>query len=66
MNEADIATVERVFHTLAQHCGERGDNEGAVATLERIIRERDSASVQLKDAVRNIIADESRVGGLLR
>ena len=26
---------------LSRHCGERGDNEGAVYTLERIIRERD-------------------------
>jgi len=28
---------------LQQHCGERGDNEGAVETLDRILRERDRA-----------------------
>ncbi len=32
---------------LSNHCGERGDNEGAVETLQRIIRERDAARGQL-------------------
>lgn len=36
------ATVRALYKILFQHCGERGDNEGAVETLERIIRERDS------------------------
>lgn len=36
------ATVQLV-HVLQEHCGERGDNEGAVETLRRIIKEREEA-----------------------
>ena len=32
---------KQLVSVLMNHCGERGDNEGAVETLERIIRERD-------------------------
>lgn len=31
----------QLCEVLIGHCGERGDNEGALETLERIIRERD-------------------------
>lgn len=34
---------------LQRYCGERGDNEGATETLERIIRERD---ILLKNAIK--------------
>lgn len=43
MNDAAIETVEQVFKLLADHCGERGHDEGAVETLMRIIHERDKA-----------------------
>lgn len=33
----------RLLEILQSHCGERGEAEGAVETLERIIRERDAA-----------------------
>lgn len=32
---------EQLVAILIKYCGERGDNEGAVETLERIIGERD-------------------------
>lgn len=36
------STLEKeLIAILIKHCGERGDNEGAVETLERIIGERD-------------------------
>jgi len=31
---------------LSEHCGERGDSEGAVETLQRIIRERGALKAQ--------------------
>lgn len=37
--------------TLQRYCGERGDNEGAVETLTRIIHERDSAQRMADDMV---------------
>jgi len=47
-DEAEIERnklLEHLLHILAQHCGK---NEGAVETLERIIRERDTAQSALK------------------
>ncbi len=35
-------TCTAILQTLWDHCGERGNNEGAVETLNRIIRERDT------------------------
>lgn len=32
--------LQGIIDILQQHCGERGDNEGAVETLQRIVRER--------------------------
>ena len=37
----------QLTEVLSQHCGQRGDNEGAVETLDRIIRERDAAMTKL-------------------
>lgn len=45
MNEGNQSTKEeallQLITILNRHCGERGDNEGAVETLERIIKERE-------------------------
>lgn len=41
--ERDRKLLRDLIFILQQHCGERGDSEGAVETLERIIRERDRA-----------------------
>lgn len=38
---------EQLVEILAAHAGESGDNEGAVATLDRIIRERDALAATL-------------------
>lgn len=38
---------QQLCEVLINHCGERGDNEGAVDTLCRIIRERDLAMNKL-------------------
>ena len=35
---------------LAKYCGERGDNEGFIETLERIIKER---NILLQNAIKN-------------
>ena len=43
MSEIRETKLEReLVAILSRHCGERGDNEGAVETLNRIIRERDT------------------------
>lgn len=39
---SDKALQDQLIGILQNHCGERGDNEGAVETLNRIIRERDA------------------------
>jgi hypothetical protein len=40
----DTKSLEyQLCEVLGKHCGERGDNEGAVDTLCRIISERDEA-----------------------
>lgn len=36
----DPILLRQLLAILIKHCGERGDNEGAVETLERIVRER--------------------------
>lgn len=38
---------QQLCEVLMEHCGQRGDNEGAVDTLYRIIRERDAAMTKL-------------------
>jgi hypothetical protein len=46
---ADAGGLEaQLIAILAKHCGERGDNEGAVETLCRIIRERDEANEYIR------------------
>jgi hypothetical protein len=40
---SDVTLLNELLAVLIQHCGEKGDNEGAVDTLKRIIRERDNA-----------------------
>jgi hypothetical protein len=37
---------------LMRYCGERGDSEGAVETLERIIRERE---ILLKNGIKHVL-----------
>lgn len=37
--ESDL--LDQMCALLMRHCGEKGDNEGAYETLERIIKERD-------------------------
>lgn len=34
-------THRKLINILADHCGETGENEGAVETLERLLREHD-------------------------
>lgn len=42
----DIGTLEQqLLRILMEHCGERGDSEGAVETLQRIIDERNRAAL---------------------
>ncbi len=36
-----MTTEQKLIEILSRHCGERGDNEGAIETLERIIKERE-------------------------
>jgi hypothetical protein len=43
VSELEYELTER----LSRHCGERGLSEGAVETLDRIIRERDLAVTKL-------------------
>ena len=38
---ADLKLLRELISILENHCGEHGDNEGAVETLNRIIKERD-------------------------
>lgn len=40
-------TEDRLVQILQRYCGERGDSEGAVETLERIIRERDDRATKI-------------------
>lgn len=35
---------------LMRHCGERGDNEGVIETLDRIVKERD---ILLRNAIKS-------------
>lgn len=44
------STGDILIHILSRHCGERGDNEGAVETLERIIRERE---ILIRNGIKN-------------
>jgi len=37
-----------LLNILSEHCGERGDNEGAAETVKRLIRERDEAVALLR------------------
>lgn len=39
--------VRNVVNILQDHCGEKGDNEGATETLQRIVRERDAYLAEL-------------------
>lgn len=41
LNGALTTLGNELVNILQNHCGEHGQNEGAVETLERIIRERD-------------------------
>lgn len=48
LNKLEKSTLERqLCETLIHHAGERGYEEGAVDTLNRIIRERDLAFTRL-------------------
>lgn len=42
---------KELIRILQNHCGERGDNEGACETLNRIIRERDSAKKEADEHI---------------
>lgn len=42
------ATYDALIALLTNHCGQRGQSEGAADTLRRIIRERDSALTLLR------------------
>lgn len=48
MSDNGVSLEKQLVAILQNHCGERGDNEGAVETLERIIKERDKALSLLK------------------
>lgn len=39
MNKTNLES--QLVSILSLYCGERGDNEGAIETLERLIKERD-------------------------
>jgi hypothetical protein len=49
MTEQNRLTYLELIDVLSHHCGERGESEGAVETLERIIRERD---ILLKNGIK--------------
>ena len=49
----ELNLLNKLISILENHCGERGDNEGAVETLKRIINERDEKL--LKQKVRDTI-----------
>lgn len=50
MKEAkELKLLSELIGILSNYCGERGDSEGAVETLTRIIHERDSCNcIRLK------------------
>ena len=39
MNKSDVDTYNKLIKILSNHCGETGENEGAVETLHRLIKE---------------------------
>ena len=39
ITEKDIETHKKLIKILSNHCGETGENEGAVDTLNRLIKE---------------------------
>ncbi len=49
-NSLSVITLENeLIAILGKYCGERGDSEGAVETLERIVRERE---ILLRNAIK--------------
>jgi hypothetical protein len=44
--DVDSDLLSQLLHTLQDHCGETGESEGAVATLKRIIAERNDAKAE--------------------
>lgn len=49
MEKKETKLEKELVAILQRYCGERGDNEGAVDTLDRIVRERD---ILLKNAIK--------------
>jgi hypothetical protein len=48
MSDNGISLEKQLVAILSHYCGERGDNEGAVETLNRIISERNLALEKLR------------------
>ena len=49
-------TYSKLLEILIKHVGERGDSEGAVGVLERIVKERDAAFRALGHEIPNVRA----------
>lgn len=47
---------QELVEILGKYCGERGETEGAVETLKRLIRERDSKTMTLEQVKELMIA----------
>lgn len=47
--EQSAETCSGLLRILWRYCGEHGDNEGAIETLRRILRERDAAEAYLRE-----------------
>ena len=57
--QKDLDLLNQLISILQNHCGERGDNEGAVETLNRIIKERDERldKKKVRDVISTIIKE---------
>lgn len=53
--QKDLNLLNQLISILQNHCGERGDNEGATETLKRIIKERDERldKQKVRDTINN-------------
>lgn len=53
--QLDQESQQKIIHILQQYCGESGANEGAVETLQRIIKERDNLAEQFRGNLEKLI-----------
>ncbi len=53
-----------LLRQLSQHAGERGDAEGALQTLDRIIRERETAEHDVRNQTEMILSQQETIAFL--